>query len=207
MPFWQENHYIHYWSGSPLTFQPYMFRRIDNDTGVKDNDLSMLRHSWMSLKRVRFPWNFHDVAKKGQISLTIPWRFYDRMDFPDISLISLTRQTPCTSNGVLLLKFRCDHGQLWYLKYWVVIAQILPRNVKFNTFNAKNLNTECLISLILTARNTICRSTSDDRRISWFGPSMRCFASCRNCNRLAILNWGWAKLFLQKVPRGYSHGS
>ena len=36
-----------------LTFQPYIFLRIDNGTRVKNADLSMLHRSGMSVVRVR----------------------------------------------------------------------------------------------------------------------------------------------------------
>ena len=38
-----------------LIFQPYAFRRLDNGTRTKYDDLSTSRHSWMSVKMVKFP--------------------------------------------------------------------------------------------------------------------------------------------------------
>ena len=39
---------------TPLTLQPYIVHKTDNSTRVKSDDLSMLHHSWISVKMVRF---------------------------------------------------------------------------------------------------------------------------------------------------------
>ena len=60
---------------------------------MKNDNLRVLGHSWMSVKKVRFPTRFPDIAKRAKFPL--------HTNEGKISLIFLTWQTPCKCSKIL----------------------------------------------------------------------------------------------------------
>jgi len=73
---------------------PHICHRKDIDKRVKMDHFNMFRHSWISVKRFRFPWYVHEITKRNKFSIQFPdilmrewisWHLPDILCFPDMA--------------------------------------------------------------------------------------------------------------------------